>query len=265
MSGLFARLGRILEIVRIEASDSWQVDARRAHRLFLAPAFGAVALVAVWAVNQRIYIRIAGEDAVLEWFQVGCFLAAALAGSLIGLDLLRRKRTLDAAFFFAFAAAFFFIAGEEIAWAQRILGLETPAGFAARNVQGETTIHNLSGVRVFFHVGVLLLALFGAVAPWVARARDRSPTIKRLRPAIPPLFLTSFFLLAFLGQLQHSVVAPLVGDITILKFSEYWETCLAAGIVAYALLTRRVLVDRPGRQAVVRLRAHKSGVPGSPL
>jgi hypothetical protein len=36
------------------------------------------------------------------------------------------------------------LAGEEIAWGQRKLGLELPALFAEHNVQGEITIHNLA-------------------------------------------------------------------------------------------------------------------------
>jgi len=41
------------------------------------------------------------------------------------------------------AALFFFIAGEEISWGQRIFGWETPPWVEAHNIQDETTIHNL--------------------------------------------------------------------------------------------------------------------------
>ena len=40
-------------------------------------------------------------------------------------------------------ALFFFGAGEEISWGQRILGVESPEFFKANNAQQETNLHNL--------------------------------------------------------------------------------------------------------------------------
>lgn len=46
--------------------------------------------------------------------------------------------------FLGFALLFFFGAGEEISWGQRILGIETPNLIKGVNVQNEITIHNLN-------------------------------------------------------------------------------------------------------------------------
>lgn len=46
--------------------------------------------------------------------------------------------------FLGFALLFFFGAGEEISWGQRILGIETPNLIKGVNVQREITIHNLN-------------------------------------------------------------------------------------------------------------------------
>lgn len=49
-----------------------------------------------------------------------------------------------AVFFWAMTAfLFFFAAGEEISWGQRILGIETPEFFMDKNLQNETNLHNL--------------------------------------------------------------------------------------------------------------------------
>lgn len=53
-------------------------------------------------------------------------------------------------FLLVLALAFFFGAGEEISWGQRLIGWETPPSIAALNAQGETTIHNLE----FFQHGI---------------------------------------------------------------------------------------------------------------
>lgn len=42
------------------------------------------------------------------------------------------------------AAAFFFAAGEEISWGQRIFNIETPETLSEINVQDEITIHNIN-------------------------------------------------------------------------------------------------------------------------
>lgn len=43
----------------------------------------------------------------------------------------------------AFAVLFFFAAGEEISWGQRIFGVESSEFFMENNAQGETNLHNL--------------------------------------------------------------------------------------------------------------------------
>lgn len=51
-----------------------------------------------------------------------------------------------------FAFLFFFAAGEEISWGQRIFNVETPESINAVNTQGEINVHNLSfgGVKIPF-------------------------------------------------------------------------------------------------------------------
>ncbi|MEM7010876.1 MAG: hypothetical protein AAF585_05265 [Verrucomicrobiota bacterium] len=51
--------------------------------------------------------------------------------------------------FLALCLLFFFIAGEEISWGQRLIGWATPAWMAENNIQGETTIHNLEFFNVY--------------------------------------------------------------------------------------------------------------------
>jgi len=59
-----------------------------------------------------------------------------------------QERGMGAGFWFLILAAlFFFIAGEEISWGQRIFGWATPDWVKEDNLQQETNIHNLE----FFH------------------------------------------------------------------------------------------------------------------
>ncbi len=45
--------------------------------------------------------------------------------------------------FLLLALLFLFLTGEEISWGQRIFGWATPEGYAKRNMQDETNLHNL--------------------------------------------------------------------------------------------------------------------------
>lgn len=62
------------------------------------------------------------------------------------------------------AVLFFFIAGEELSWGQRIFGWQTPDYWKALNYQGETTLHNLfnpliRGGTYLLTLGISLLLL----------------------------------------------------------------------------------------------------------
>lgn len=50
-------------------------------------------------------------------------------------------------FFLLFALAFFFAAGEEISWGQRIFNFDTPSVIEANNAQKEFSIHNLDFIQ----------------------------------------------------------------------------------------------------------------------
>ncbi|MGB8983581.1 MAG: hypothetical protein WCC12_17060, partial [Anaerolineales bacterium] len=101
------------------------------------------------------------------------------------------------------ALLFFFGAGEEISWGQRILGFETPETLAQVNKQDELNLHNLSVLEnsEFFTADRLFDAfwfLFAVFTPAVAWA---APSFKRLAGKFIPivywgiglLFLYNYF------------------------------------------------------------------------
>jgi hypothetical protein len=93
--------------------------------------------------------QLSGEDGVFEYGTAICF---AVTSCILTLTWLKHPQPND---FFVFktrrnvfllllALLFFFGAGEEISWGQRIFGIETPDAIDQINVQGEMNIHNLS-------------------------------------------------------------------------------------------------------------------------
>lgn len=98
-------------------------------------------------LSKPLLVRITQEDSFFENLTCLGFLAASLV--FLYLYLTRREgndffvfRTRRNIFFLLLAALFFFCAGEEISWGQRIFGTQA-TGVFADNLQHETTIHNL--------------------------------------------------------------------------------------------------------------------------
>ena len=121
------------------------------------------------------YVR---EDGLIEWLTVvallfGCFV------SIYRARLLRPFRGL--AFqvsLFILAGLFFFGAGEEISWGQRLFDWKSPAFFAHNNSQGETNLHNLvvGGVKLNKLIFGLLLGIsivfYFLILPFLYRTKE---------------------------------------------------------------------------------------------
>jgi hypothetical protein len=180
------------------------------------------------------YIAVVGEDRLLEWIQVALFVAAGVFSARAALECALQLGYAMSAGVAVVALLLFFAAGEEIAWGQRLLGFETPTEWRSRNVQGETTVHNVSVLRWGFHSLTLALGIYGTAAPllqaYAGNRRRRLP-----EKLVPPLFLTSYFLVVAGGMTLY-LSQIFVGDVMIIKFSEFWETCLAVAIAWHLYL-----------------------------
>jgi hypothetical protein len=82
------------------------------------------------------------EDGVYESLGALFFFLASIG--FLYIFFIAKKRNI---FFLFFALAFFFAAGEEISWGQRIFNFDTPSFIEANNDQEEFNIHNLDIVQ----------------------------------------------------------------------------------------------------------------------
>ncbi|HVF32570.1 MAG TPA: hypothetical protein VM933_05995 [Acidimicrobiales bacterium] len=128
----------------------------------------ALALVlVVWRLPDRWYTRFVVEDGYLEWLQVGA-LVVVLAACVVRAR--SRGRWWPA---WAAAAVVLVVAvGEELAWGSRLFSLAVPS-VQASNVQGDLTIHNISGLRGLSKTfgALCVIGVAGAVGCVVLRAR----------------------------------------------------------------------------------------------
>lgn len=115
------------------------------------------------------------EDGLVEWLTV----LGLLSGCIVCISRAIKLRKYKTAWFLfvtiALGLMLFFVAGEEVSWGQRILGIQSSEFFKEKNSQGETNFHNLvvDGVKlnkIIFSIGlVALMAIYLIGAPLLYR------------------------------------------------------------------------------------------------
>ena len=119
------------------------------------------------------------EDGVLETATAIMLFSCAV---IVVLRVLRERQMHPRSFFVigaVMAVVFFFVAGEEISWGQRIFGVESSEFFLKNNRQDETNLHNLEvrGVNlnklIFGRMLVLFLIGYYLILPYLFSRRGR--------------------------------------------------------------------------------------------
>ena len=94
--------------------------------VFGAPFAGWLLLAVLFVIARPAFYLVLQEDHVVEWLQFGlCLFTSVLAGTAAW--LVRPHARAAALVLTLVAVGCFILAGEEISWAQRVVGLETPA------------------------------------------------------------------------------------------------------------------------------------------
>jgi hypothetical protein len=234
-------LGSFRIRLRQEASDPWGVPPGLAEALFVLPFIGAVAVV-LTRLHKPLFRFVTDEDSVLEWPQFLGFAAASILAFACAWRLRGTGRPLLALAYLAFGLGCFFVAGEEIAWGQRILGYGTPERLEEINEQKEVTVHNIDSVQQLTNVVYLIAGLYGSIGAWIVRWRWRHRPSELVDFLMPPLFLTAAFFVMFGYKLLRFAFFP-ESSFTVTRIGEWPELCLAFGFSAFAWLQWRRLRD----------------------
>lgn len=182
----------------------------------------------------------------MELLQFLLILASSFIFALLSLRLFQRRQARMGILCLLIALGTFFVAGEEIAWGQRIFGWSTPDALEAVNVQQETTLHNISSAHTLFVYAVMLGGLYGTVTPFVKALWWNNKQTSLLGALlVPPMCLVPAFFMPF--GYRFSRLFLRVDDqfphllFHITKFSEVSELCLYFGLVVFAWLNLRQL------------------------
>jgi len=232
----------VRSIVDLVERDSrlWRLPPSAALIIAAIPILIVLGMVATVPFPD-FFVWITAEDSLLEWLQFLLLLAASLIFAWSGFLLLRSHRGKIGFLFLLVALGAFFVAGEEIAWGQRIFGWSTPESLEAVNSQQETTLHNISSAHPIFVYSMMLVGLYGVLMPIFASIwwnKKQESILHRL--LIPPLCLVPAFFMPFgyrFSRLALGVDAlfpKLIFVIT--KFSEVTEVCLYFALLVFAWL-----------------------------
>ena len=114
------------------------------HKLVtvFAPLGFLAVLLVFKIVDKATYATLIAEDGFFENLSFLFYLIASGFAMAAGVTLLRRGERAFGLIYVVLALGFFYIAGEEISWGQRIFNIESFGIFATANIQGEINSHN---------------------------------------------------------------------------------------------------------------------------
>jgi hypothetical protein len=267
--GFGARLRRgragITGAVR-DAGEDWRLTPAAIVAILLMPVVVCGIAIGAAAVDPEVYKFLTMEDGPYEWAQFALFLFGAGLAVAVARRWYRHGRRLLTGLFAVAALGLVFVAGEEISWGQRLLGLQTPDGLAAVNTQDELTVHNIREVQDVVKWVLLMVGLYGTVAPMIAyRDRWLSRWREHVIGWVPhPVLIPSFAVLLVWRVYRNLFAAPEALQFAALRFAEVTELVLAIAIVLFLVLQLRVPLTSSAAVPVGRRGTSATAQQGSP-
>ena len=162
-------------------------------------------------IDYKGYRALTAEDCFVEYATALVYLIASITGAMISIRLFRNKRKQLAVVYVFLSLTMFFVCGEEVSWAQRIIDAETPEFFQEHNVQGELSLHNLYPVQKMLHKGYVVVGLCGAflwVTGTILKKKLKAKNDHWLDYLVPDWYLMLFFLQIAVFYLYYDHIFP---------------------------------------------------------
>lgn len=209
---------------------------------YSAPVLLVSMAVLQWQYAHEIFAKLKREDGLFEHTTMAAFAAASFFSAKNYLQTRRfnlpKWLKISLLCYFGFLTfGFFMIAGEEISWGQRILGIETPEHVAATNSQDEITIHNNDAIIIYVYYGYAALSTFLA-SSWLIRKLGRLiPPLKKLMQWAQIGSPDWYWMLFFIPMILYVYLRETYGYIVYGQWEEFTEMVLSLGIVGFIIET----------------------------
>jgi hypothetical protein len=233
------------QAIRTSAAAGFKPVVYWGMALYILLAFAALALgdqaIAALIPEDHYFENVGALSLfIASLFFFYCFVLSLKLGRQQRISIVKQ------AVYLGMALLFFFGAGEEISWGQRIFGVATPADLAGINTQGETNLHNLGLFQLSQFLSMntlfdLFWFLFAVALPVLVLAFPRIRSwVRRLAPVVPwalgALFLWDYVLAklskVFLAASYTYARIPVQQSIQEVKESNYSILFIMAGIYA---------------------------------
>lgn len=186
-------------------------------------------LIRLWPFD--VFLIITKEDHLIENLQFLSLSIATILAFLISYYLSKIKNTVPTIIFLLVGVGLFLVAGDEISWGQRLLGVETPESLATQNSQQEITFHNLYFFNLITRWLYIFVGLYGSIS-WIFS--------KYLKHLAIPKSLALFFLPIFI----YNLIAVPETDHSFGEWSEVTELLMYLGIaLTFQLKINTLKVD----------------------
>lgn len=186
-----------------------------------------LSITKLWPYNY--YYGLVKEDGLIEYLQV---LALVLAVVIMLKNLFKFKSQMklyEILFFSVAVLSLFFVAGDEIAWGQRILGIETPESLAEINRQEEITVHNIRGIEWMVEIAYVVIGLTGGLL-WIIK-KYLTKLHTGLKLLVPSYYFSLLFLIPAIYYLY-----PIYSTVNLIsEWSEVMELLLYMGISGHLI------------------------------
>ncbi len=186
-------------------------------------------IIRIWPNDA--FFQLTLEDNLVENTQFLLLTLAFIFAFSLSITLFKAKLKTIATIYLIAGIGLIFIAGEEISWGQRIIGLATPDLIARENTQQELTVHNLYSVHNLIRWLYVAIGTYGAFS-WIGFKFKKIKQMKNTNFLIIPFYLTLYFLpIALYNFLENPAVKHPFGE-----WSEVMELLFYSGIFLFTFL-----------------------------
>lgn len=203
--------------------------------IFIAPGVLFVAAALIYVRNNFIFRWLVAEDSLVEYVQFLLLMGSAILAGVSAKFWLRKNKLIGLVLVAA-TLLLALVAAEEISWGQRLLNIDTPEEFAARNTQGELTLHNINSVFGYVYRGYMIIGLVGSLL-WTIKARlvkfFGGQIGALLEVLTPDWYLFFYFFVAFAYNFDRFYVRLRKGETL---WEEPMELLLILGIFLFFLV-----------------------------
>jgi hypothetical protein len=166
-------------------------------------AFLVLLTVRTWPFD--VFIVMTHEDHLIENMQFAVLINGSLWCGYWAYKSFKKNNKLQMFLCLFFAVAFFLVAGDEISWGQRILGLTTPSLLEVNNRQKEITVHNLKTVEWLVQ-WIYLFISFGGIFGRAITKKILPHKLKQLHTFLPTYHYIGYFIFPLIFYIGQKVV-----------------------------------------------------------